>query len=152
MSEGRDPAAIAREIIDANLYMVLGTADEAGRPWAAPLYFAESGYREFFWVSRPERRHSRNLAERNEVSIVIFDSTVPINMGGGVYMAAVARELGPDEWTDPLAVYSRRAIAHGGGELGPDDVSPPAPLRLYQASAVDQYVLDENDDRLPVSL
>jgi hypothetical protein len=25
--------------------------------------------------------------------------------------------------------------------LGPDDVSPPAPLRLYQASAVDQYVL-----------
>jgi predicted pyridoxine 5'-phosphate oxidase superfamily flavin-nucleotide-binding protein len=32
MSEGPDLEANARAIIDANLYMVLGTADEAGRP------------------------------------------------------------------------------------------------------------------------
>ena len=30
----RDFAAEGRAIIDANLYMVLGTADRAGRPWA----------------------------------------------------------------------------------------------------------------------
>jgi nitroimidazol reductase NimA-like FMN-containing flavoprotein (pyridoxamine 5'-phosphate oxidase superfamily) len=52
-----DPTATARAIIDANLYMVLGTADEAGRPWVSPVYFAHSGYNEFFWVSRPETKH-----------------------------------------------------------------------------------------------
>jgi hypothetical protein len=29
--------AAAGAIIDASLYMTLGTADEAGRPWSRPL-------------------------------------------------------------------------------------------------------------------
>jgi nitroimidazol reductase NimA-like FMN-containing flavoprotein (pyridoxamine 5'-phosphate oxidase superfamily) len=65
----KDPAAIAREIIDANLYMVLGTADETGRPWASPVYYAVAGYREFYWVSSPGATHSRNIAGRPEVSV-----------------------------------------------------------------------------------
>lgn len=32
----QDLDAVAREIIDANLYMTLGTADETGRPWVSP--------------------------------------------------------------------------------------------------------------------
>ena len=35
-------SAGARTIIDANLYMTLGTADETGRPWASPVYFARA--------------------------------------------------------------------------------------------------------------
>jgi Pyridoxamine 5'-phosphate oxidase len=46
--EPRDTAAVARRIVDANLYMVLATADATGRPWASPVYFANSGYDEFF--------------------------------------------------------------------------------------------------------
>ena len=37
----------ARHIIDANQYMVLGTADVAGDPWASPVWFAHDDYREF---------------------------------------------------------------------------------------------------------
>jgi hypothetical protein len=37
MTAERHPAAIARAIIDANLYMVLATADQAGRPWVSPV-------------------------------------------------------------------------------------------------------------------
>jgi hypothetical protein len=33
-------AAIARETIDASLYMTLATADHEGRPWASPVYYA----------------------------------------------------------------------------------------------------------------
>ena len=55
---------IARTIIDANLYMTLGTADEAGRPWVSPVYYAFAGYEEFFWVSSPEATHSRHLPGR----------------------------------------------------------------------------------------
>jgi nitroimidazol reductase NimA-like FMN-containing flavoprotein (pyridoxamine 5'-phosphate oxidase superfamily) len=84
MTDEHDPAAIARAIIDANLFMVLGTADPHGRPWVSPVYYAPAAYREFFWVSSPDTRHSRNIGTRAEVSVVIFDSSVPIYTGRGV--------------------------------------------------------------------
>jgi hypothetical protein len=31
-------------------------------------------------------------------------------------------------------------------------VEPPAALRLYRAVAVEQFILDEHDHRLPISL
>ncbi|MFC5823691.1 pyridoxamine 5'-phosphate oxidase family protein [Nonomuraea insulae] len=82
---------LARHIIDTNRYMVLGTVDPDGRPRVSPVYFAPDGYGEVFWISSPESHHSRNIAERPEISIVIFDSTVPV--GGGaqaVYLLATA--------------------------------------------------------------
>ena len=56
--------AAGRSIVDANLYMVLATADADGRPWASPVYFAVEDYTELFWVSSPDVTHSRNLAVR----------------------------------------------------------------------------------------
>ncbi|HEX6424466.1 MAG TPA: pyridoxamine 5'-phosphate oxidase family protein [Acidimicrobiales bacterium] len=60
----RTPGDVAREIIDANLYMVLATADETGRPWASPVYFANAGYAELFWVSSPEATRATSLGVR----------------------------------------------------------------------------------------
>ena len=57
-----DLGAMARSIIDSNLYLTLGTADENGRPWVSPVYYAPEGYTEFYWVSSPEATHSRNIA------------------------------------------------------------------------------------------
>ncbi len=53
---------LARTIIDSNMYMVLGTADESGQPWVSPVYYASAGYKEFYWVSSPEVKHSQNIA------------------------------------------------------------------------------------------
>ena len=109
-----DLAATAREIIDGSLYMVLGTADEAGSPWVSPVYFAVSDYTDFYWVSLPDAQHSRNLAARPEVSIVVFDSGVPIGTGQGVYMAARARSTEESPGTPrmckplrPIASFAR---------------------------------------------
>ena len=71
MDSRDDLAAVARGIIDGNRYMVLGTSDAEGRPWVSPVYFAQSGYTELYWVSSPEANHSRNLAGRPELSIVV---------------------------------------------------------------------------------
>jgi nitroimidazol reductase NimA-like FMN-containing flavoprotein (pyridoxamine 5'-phosphate oxidase superfamily) len=152
MNDERDFAAQGRVIIDANVYMVLGTADREGRPWVTPVYYAPASYREFLWVSKPGARHSRNLEERAEVSIVVFDPTVPIGTGQGVYMSATAGELAGDGRAEALEVYSRRTLSHGGSEWTAEDMQAPARLRLYRAVAVDQYVLDEHDERVPVSL
>jgi hypothetical protein len=152
MNEERDHAAEARQIIDANLYMVLATADSTGQPWASPVYFATSGYREFFWVSQPDATHSVNLRDRREVGIVIFDSTVPIGQGRGVYLLGVARELPAHDTAEGIEVFSRRSGGHGGSEWTVEDVSPPARHRLYQATAEGAYVLDEHDHRVEVDL
>ena len=42
-----------------------------------------------------------------------------------------------------------RAIIDG---FNAGDVEPPARLRLYAATALDAFVLDENDERVPVAL
>ena len=86
-----DLRAIAKGIIDTNLYMTLATADQDGRPWASPVYYAPEGYARFYWVSSSEANHSRNIATRAEVAIVVFNSRAPIGCGQGVYVSAVAR-------------------------------------------------------------
>jgi len=116
------------------------------------VYFAHSEHRDFFWVSKPDARHSRNIAARPDVSIVIFDSSVPIGTGQGVYMTAVARELEGDERAPGLEVYSRRALEHGGSGFTQEEVSGSAALRFYRATAVEQFALDEHDRRVPVQL
>ncbi|HEV8682994.1 MAG TPA: pyridoxamine 5'-phosphate oxidase family protein [Actinomycetota bacterium] len=148
MDQQEDLGATARSIIDANLYMVLGTADESGRPWVSPVYYAPAGYREFYWVSSPEATHSRNLAACPDLSIVIFDSQAPIDTGQGLYMSAVAEEMTDTDLDRGIAVFSNRSQAHGGRPWTLDDVRPPAPYRLYRASASEHSVLDP--DRHPV--
>jgi len=137
---GHDRGAVARSIIDTNLYMVLATADEAGRPWASPVYFANSGYAEFFWVSSPDATHSRNIAMRPQIGIVIFDSQVPIGTGQAVYMPAVAA-VASGELERGIKVFSQRSQAHGGVPWTLDDVQGEGRLRLYRAIAEEHSVL-----------
>jgi uncharacterized protein YhbP (UPF0306 family) len=126
------------QIIDAGRYMVLATADEDGVPWASPVWYAHDGHTRFLWVSRTDTRHSRNLAIRPQLSIVIFDSSAPVGTGEGVYMDAVAELLDAPE--EAIGIYSRRSVAHGAGEWTVADVSAPADLRLYRASATERWI------------
>lgn len=151
MNEDRDHA-LAREIIDKSLYMVVGTADQSGQPWASPVYFASSAYRDFFWISQPDATHSENLRERREVGIAIFDSAQPIGTGEGVYVLGVAREIPAHETAEGIEIFSKRSVSHGGEEISVEDVSPPARHRLYQATAEAIFVLDDHDHRVEVSL
>src|SRR6186997_1143396 len=65
------------ELIAGNRYMVLSTADASGRPWASPVWYAPDGDEGFLWISRPDARHSVNIAERPQIALVIFDSSKP---------------------------------------------------------------------------
>jgi nitroimidazol reductase NimA-like FMN-containing flavoprotein (pyridoxamine 5'-phosphate oxidase superfamily) len=145
-------AAAARAIVDANLYMTLGTADASGRPWVTPVWFAHVGYREFLWVSDPQSGHSRNIAVRPEVAVVIFDSQQPEGSGHGVYMEAVAAEVAGAELDAAIEAFSRRSLQQGSPAWTRADVEAPARHRLYRAVATQHYVNDERDRRTPVDL
>jgi nitroimidazol reductase NimA-like FMN-containing flavoprotein (pyridoxamine 5'-phosphate oxidase superfamily) len=151
------PATVAREIIDANLYMVLATADENGSPWASPVYFANAGYFELFWLSSPEATHSHNIARRPEVGIVIFDSRVTIGTGQGVYMTAIAEAVPPDDMERGVNLFSQRSLAHGGRAWTTADVQAEgrSALRLYRARATTHSILAKDglpDHRIPVDM
>jgi hypothetical protein len=158
MSDDRQEelAAVARAIVDSNLYMTLGTADEAGLPWVSPVYYAHAVYSEFFWVSAPDALHSRNLGACPEVSIVVFDSRAGIGTGVGVYMRGIAGEVtGGAELERGIDVFSRRSLEHGAAEWTSEDVRAPAHLRLYRAAVSHHWVLDSGggrDRRVAVSL
>ena len=99
-----DLAAHARAIIDANLYLTLGTTYPDGYPWTSPVYFAPAGDREFYWMSATDARHSRHVAARPQVSMVIFDSSVLPYHGRAVRAVGVARELYRRDFDSALEV------------------------------------------------
>jgi hypothetical protein len=157
VTSGREPDldGVARAILDTNHYMTLGTADADGQPWVSPVFFAAERYRELYWMSSPEATHSRNLAVRPELSIVVFDSQAPVGTGQAVYMAATATELPGADLEHGLQVYpgdgGRRA---GARAVTAEEVLAPARYRLYRASVTQHWVLDPDaspDQRTPVS-
>ncbi len=148
----RQLAMIARTIIDEGDYMTLATADEGGRPWASPVWYAPVGYAELLWLSRPEARHSRNLAVRRDLAIVIFDSSVPIGDGQGAYIEAVGEQVPESELERSVALYSHRSQARGGPALTVAEVCGPAAHRLYRALASGHSTNGVRDERVSVSL
>ena len=155
MSAPGPAAQTVRDIIEASRYLVLATADAAGRPWSSPVYFAHIGFTEFYWVSSPDAAHSRNIAVRPEVGIAVFDSHADIGTGQGAYMSAAATLLEDGETARGIEAFSRRSVAHGGHEWTSDDVRPGAGLRLYRATADSLWILAKDgqpDHRVPVPL
>jgi dihydrofolate reductase/uncharacterized protein YhbP (UPF0306 family) len=153
--DGTSPATpqdTARRIIGTNHYLTLATADRDGRPWASPVYYTPDGGSDFYWVSRPDSRHSRNLAERPEVGIVIFDSQVPLFTGEAVYLTAHAEQVGELDLERCTEIFRSRLPELGS--FGPERLRAPGPFRLYRAHALEASVIvrDGPDIRVPIEV
>lgn len=143
--------AHARALIDANLYLTLGTADEVGSPWVTPVYFATADYCEFYWQSANDALHSQNISGRPQVSMVVFDSQVPVYQGRALYLSAMATELTGRDLDRGLGAYPGPA-SRGGSEVTLADVSEPSPYRLYRATVTEAFVLCPREPGLPCPL
>ena len=147
----QDAATVASEIAAANRYATLATADADGFPWASPVWVAADGD-ELFWVSRPDARHSRNIAVRAEIAAVMFDSTVPAGSGAGLYLSARAEEVVDGAIrVRGLEVFSHRSVADGLRPWSAADVTGEASHRLYRAQVSRRWVLGDRDERIEVS-
>lgn len=144
-------AATARAIIDANVYMVLGTADEDGQPWASPVFFGAKPYIEFYWMSSPEVTHSRNLAQRPQLSIVVFDSQTPVPNGQAVYMTATAEQLAGEDVERGLEFFPGPP-ERGARAVTADALQAPSPYRLYRATVSEHSMLCPRESGQPCVL
>ncbi len=142
---------VLRSVIDANRFMTLATADEQGTPWASPVWFARRDERRFLWVSRPTTRHSRNIAARPDVAIVIYDSRTTPAERQAVYIEATATQLEGEDLDAGISAFSRESLSQGLPEWPRERVTEPADFRLYQATATAWFILaDGPDERLAV--
>jgi general stress protein 26 len=128
-----DLDALARRVIDVNRYMTLATREPGGGPRVSPVYYAAVRYSDFYWLSSPDARHSRNVEAEPAVAIVIFDSTARVGEGEAVYLDATAERV-PDEQVEAVVAeaFFPRADARA---LEAEDLRGDAPLRLYVARA-----------------
>jgi hypothetical protein len=141
----------ARDLIDANSYVTLGTADGDGKPWVSPVFFATADYAVFFWMSADDAVHSLNIGARPQVSMVIFDSRVPPYHGRAVYLTATASEVAEPDLVRALEIYPgpshRDSIA-----VEVADVTAPSAYRLYRATVSEAFVLCPREPRQPCHL
>jgi hypothetical protein len=128
-----DLDGLARRVIDANIYMTLGTIDPDGGPRLSPVFYTPARYTNFYWLSAPQSHHSRNLTGRPQVQIVIFDSTVAVGEGEAVYVTGTAGAV-PDEALDTACPEAFRDVP-GTRAFAPDELRGDAELRLYVAHA-----------------
>jgi hypothetical protein len=135
-----DLAAVAREIIDTNAYMTLATADEHGQPWASPVFYWVDGYTDFYWMSATDVVHSRNVAVRPRVSIVIFDSRAAEGTAVPVYMSALAEQVADADVERAVAFFPGPG-PRGGCPVSAAELRAPAPYRLYRASVTETSML-----------
>ncbi|MFF5296331.1 pyridoxamine 5'-phosphate oxidase family protein [Paractinoplanes globisporus] len=125
-------AAMVRRVVDTNRYLTLGTVESSGLPRLTPVYYTHFSYRAFYWVSSPESHHSGNIARRADVSMVIFDSTLPPGSTEAVYLSAVAGEVPAESLASECAV-AFQSVANGARPFSPAELSGAADLRLYRA-------------------
>jgi nitroimidazol reductase NimA-like FMN-containing flavoprotein (pyridoxamine 5'-phosphate oxidase superfamily) len=132
----------ATAVIETNKYLTLGTVGADGLPWVTPVYFTPAGHDTFYWASSPDALHSVNIAANPDVSIAIFDSSVPIGGASAVYFRAQASVVPDDELEACAAIYASRypeLRKYTADELRTD-------LRLYQARATEHWILVRGGD------
>ena len=154
-TDGMDLEAYARQMLDENRYVVLGTADEHGEPWVTPVFYSLDGYDTVLWLSAPDSRHSRNLAVRPGLSLVVYDSQVPVGGAKAVYMSGRAECLDGDPVASALAAYNAGSLPKGADAFALEKVTGDGHLRVYRATITAHWVLDPTlprDDRTAVDL
>ena len=106
--------------------------------------FTPDAYIDFYWVSSSEALHSQNIARRPDISIVVFDSQVPIGATEAAYMSARAKEIADSDLELCAEIYSGRLPEARG--FGPEQLRAPALLRLYRATVAEHSILIRGGD------
>lgn len=95
-------------------------------------------------MSSPQTRHSRNLAQRSDVSIAIFDSHAVVGKAEAVYLTATAVQVPDEELESSVAIYNSRLPELKRFE--PQELVAPGLFRLYRATATEHSVLIRGSD------
>lgn len=89
----------ARDIIEKIEYFNVASITPEGLPWNTPVFYSYDQDLNFYWLSWKNTQHSINVENNPNVFITIYNSTLPVGSGNGVYMKGVVEEL-----TNPIEI------------------------------------------------
>lgn len=104
---------LSKEIIEKNQYLALSTTDEKRNPWTCVLAYTFDKSYNFYFVSLPSSKHSRNIEKSRHVSFAIYDSTQGFGLGTGLQIQAKASELEPTQTPVATKLYFERKYPYG---------------------------------------
>lgn len=81
------------EIIKENKYLTLSTVSKDLIPWCTPLFYTYDKEINFYWFSAKDSKHSHNINQNKNTSLVIFDSIAEIGDGDAVFFEGETIEL-----------------------------------------------------------
>jgi uncharacterized protein YhbP (UPF0306 family) len=148
-----------QDIISDIMYLTIASMCDDGTPWISPVYFNFDSDCNFYWISYKDAIHSKNVARTKKASISIYDSTLPVWEGDGVYAQCDVMELeNHDDIKNAISVYyGGRHIEHGMDRKNVSDYVNDKPWRIYKAIPFDITTLSEGyeldgyhvDQRIP---
>lgn len=150
---------LARKIIFENQYMKIASSDEQGNAWASPVAYVYDEDFNFYWVSVPESLHQKNIKNKPEVSLAVFDSHQPWGEGVGVQMKATVSEVPLKDIPRVTKLYFSRKYPYGNASgafgKGLRDLLKGKIYKFYKATPTKVWVPDPNADvdaRIEVNL
>ena len=114
------------------MYLTIATISEDGKLWNTPVFTAYDGDYNFYWGSDRNSQHSKNIKAKEDVFLVIYDSTVAAGKGEGVYIEAIATELEHSQEIE-CAHYLLETRHQPASYWRLEEVQGNAPIRLYKA-------------------
>lgn len=139
----RSPVEIANEILQKIPYLNLATVSDDGKPWNTAVWYAKDSSYNLYFVSPKETVHAKNIDNRPECFVTIYDSTVPEGEGVGVYIEAEVIKLSkPNEIVKAIsclykAKKNKRQIA---------DFISLSPRRVYKIKPLKIWINDAKED------
>ncbi len=102
-----DRKKLVKEYLESARLMQVATS-VADQPWACSVYFAFDDDFNLYWLSKPTRRHSKEIAQNEKVAGTVVLPHYPGDKVRGIQFQGIAKELTGEEARAGLAVYSDR--------------------------------------------
>jgi nitroimidazol reductase NimA-like FMN-containing flavoprotein (pyridoxamine 5'-phosphate oxidase superfamily) len=134
------PNPTAKAIIDQIKYITIATVGSNGQPWVTPVAAVHDADYNFYWASWTENQHSKNIAARSNIAIVIYNSTPAGDSEPGVYIRAKAIQLTDEQEVASAALLLEDPYNPSEGEYYLGEY----PRRIYKAAPTDMWLNDDS--------
>lgn len=114
MSKNTSLKKIARNILNTNQYMTLGTINEAGKPWVSPVVYSFDRSYNLYFASVPSSSHAKSIKKDPTLSVAIFDSHQLNGEGVGLQIVGEAKVVQAKDFAKAFRSCASRKFPYGG--------------------------------------
>ena len=101
---------IIREYLTGGQTRMMQIATSASnQPWICTVYYAVDKDLNIYWMSKPDRRHSKEIAKNSKVAAtIVYDQQPPRDDHRGVSVEGNAEELEGAKALKPIVLYGKQ--------------------------------------------